>query len=196
MPSAWRKNAQQKNASIIYNEKQSSTTHMQVSQWCLVVIWTLAVCNLFYGYLVESPRPSGADFGSTPKYLWTYLLATAALCFVLNSFVVFRIALSEHFDKYDHLVTSLGVLLYYGLQTQFFPLVRKTLHATDNVLHRRHKRTLLALLYACVLPNIAILIVCLKTRLLLGLQAFCVAHVLLNDALLYGSLFAVLTASE
>lgn len=184
-------NAQQKKCfNIYYNKKEFQRIHMQVSQWCIVVIWTLAVGNLFYGYLVDSPRPSGADFGSTPRYLWTYLLATAGLCFVLNSFVVFRIAFSEHFDKYDHLVTSLSVLLYYGLQTQFFPSVRKTLHTTDDDSRKTQKRRLLLLLYACVLPNIAMLIVCLKTRLLLGLQAYCVAHVLLNDAVLYGSLFA------
>lgn len=149
----------------------------------LLVVTAACQALLWISYAIM--RPTSKDFGNVPTNLHAYLIVTFGLAHVANLAFVTRLALyPEASDDVLRVATGM-VVLYYGMQLAFLPLVRA---ATEHGYSKRYVRILLV---ACVAPMVVLAAMGLQTRdSFLGITGvFPAAHVLLDDALLYGLLF-------
>lgn len=139
---------------------------------------------VLYASAGAGPRDFGRIHSSA---LRAYLLATAALCVAALWGSVLLLLLDPVYadEAASHLAAAACLLVYNGLQVLFLPSVRV---ATEGNGSRWPARALLAL---CTLPVAALVGLAAsfgEAPLVLSTSA-ALAHVVLNDAVLFGFLF-------
>ena len=121
------------------------------------------------------------DFGEVPRQMHAYLIAVGILGYACMMVVTICIS-TRRVDLTDTDVMRVlaCTLLYYGLQFGFLPLVRA-----------RQRVAMRVLLTVAVLPVATIAGIAVRTRVawFAALAIAAAAHVLVNDAILYGYLF-------
>ena len=137
---------------------------------------------LWVSYAMLGLRPT--DFGGVPGGAQAYFLGAALVAYVAN--LVFIGMLAAKGTGAEQNVATACVLVYYVLQVGFIPLVRASQSGACS------PNLVRALLLACVIPIsvLAGLAVRAKRTVLSVLGIVTALHVLVNDAILYGFLFA------
>ncbi len=137
--------------------------------------WIASNVLLWTSYCIQNPKLS--DFGRIKnRNLQMYMLLFASLAYIANFIHVYMLRNSEN-------STSIiaAILLYYLLQTLFIPAVRSK-NATFNVQ--------LLLFLACIPIYFLVRLSATRNKkyeIILG--TFVLAHVFINDFLLFGHLF-------
>ncbi len=139
-----------------------------------IVLWTA------YLYQLQGNNLS-KYWGNVPKSMWFYLLGSAAVAYVLNLYLVTTLSF-RHFDPSLSYSLAAATAMYYIMQMLFLPWVN---HTVNN---RGSRWPVRLLLLVCIVP--------IAITASIGVQrGFYVsaigplAHVVINDALLYGFLF-------
>lgn len=149
----------------------------------LLIITIFINIILWLSYIKD--KLSDSDFGNIKgKYIKLYMLISAGLAYLANLLFIFILISKSDISNLDYKIAILSVLSYYLLQLFFIPLVRYS-QKTNNKLYVR------LLLIICCIPIFALAAISLKYKYLILkiLSFFTLAHVLFNDALLYGFLF-------
>ena len=139
----------------------------------MIHIWTLIVVNLILIGSYFYTGLSTTDFGKTPKYLHGYMLVSALVAYALNLVYVLRFQDASAFQELAIYVAS-----YYLLQLLFIPLVRQ-----------RKRNAVRLLLLICTFPIAAMVSLAKLQRKDVLISTFVLAHVFVNDFLLYSFLF-------
>ena len=151
-------------------------------QVTLVVTAILGNAILLLSYLVTSP--STADFGRVPKSLHLYLLVAALIAYLCHLAFVALLAREQRASDNALYLSAACVAFYCSLQLAFVPLVRRVVAGKSSVWSLR------ALLMLCIIPMVLLAGIGIEvgglTLATLGLIP--AAHVVLNDAIVYGFL--------
>ena len=143
----------------------------------MVVMTSVSLALLLFSYTRTGVR--GSDFGNVPNVLWPYLLLTAAICFACLTAIIAMLYGRRH-EVSDKTFFQVGTSasLYLLLQILFIPAVRSG-----------KKRLVQLLLITCTIPILVLYSSVIMYQDIGGLAAYCVAHVAINDAVMYGALF-------
>tara|TARA_B100000683_G_scaffold253445_1_gene271209 strand:- start:389 stop:856 length:468 start_codon:yes stop_codon:yes gene_type:complete len=155
---------------------------MKPARLTLLCVAIVSNAALLASYLVTGVRAS--DFGNFPRPLWGYALLTASIAYVANLAFVGVAVADPKLSAEDAYIIAACVFLYYALQVFFIPLVRaSTQHAKSRWMAR-------SMLIACVIPMAVVAGIGVRMGRVAGALAIIpAAHVLINDAILYGFLF-------
>lgn len=155
---------------------------MNKARAALLLAALLGHGTLLLSYLITSPSP--ADFGRVPKRLYFYLVAAALVAYICHlAFVALLVSRRSVPDGALYLA-AWCVGLYCALQVAFIPLVRLVVAQKSSVW------TLRTLLILCILPMVVLAGTGIEVggRGLTSLGLIVTAHVVLNDAVVYGFL--------
>ena len=156
---------------------------MQHSKIALLLTTVLLNIMLWLSYVVL--QVSSADFGRLKGASRKYLLYAAASAYICNLAFVGLLLFDKRASPSMTWTATACVAIYYGLQFFFIPTVRAS---TTRGASRNYVRSLLI---ACILPVVVLAGIGLELRrpLLSALGIIVVAHVAINDAILYGYQF-------
>ena len=155
---------------------------MEASRLTLVLTAIVANVALLLSYVVTSP--SEADFGKVPQSLHVYLLVAALVAYVCHLAFVSVLASKRDVADSTFYLAAACVAIYCALQLAFIPLVREVAAGKVSVWAVR------TLLILCILPMVILAGIGVEIggSLLMTLGLIPAAHVVLNDAIVYGFL--------
>ena len=127
----------------------------------------------------------GSLWGRTPKGLRSYLIGSAFIAYIFNLVSVSTLNLEGSGNSSMLLPVLSCLIAYYALQILFVPFVKRTLSG------KMDPNWVRGLLLVCCLPMILLAGISLKQGPLWSalLSIVATAHVVVNDAILYGFLF-------
>lgn len=149
------------------------------------LVATTVVVNLALWSSYAMLKVGRRDFGATPKHLRMYLLVAALVAYAANLAFVGLLCAKDDVPASSIWVATACVAVYYALQLGFVPLVRSSARG------RTAKNWVRALLIACVVPMTVLAGIGVESgsAVVAALGIVAVAHVLINDAVLFGFLF-------
>ena len=121
------------------------------------------------------------DFGNVRSSLRQYMLVSAGLAYACNLAFILLLSLDRRASEGTLAIATACVAIYYALQLLFVPSVRGVARGMSRNFTR-------ALLIACIVPVVVLagLAVRMRSMTLSVLGLLVVAHVTVNDAILYG----------
>lgn len=138
-----------------------------------VALWTA------YSYQLQGTTLS-KFWGNVPKSMWTYLLGAATIAYGLNLYLLAALSF-RGFDPSLSYALAAATAMYYIMQIFFLPWV-------DHAVGNGNRWPVRILLLACIVPIAIIARIGVKEGFRVS-SLFPLAHVVVNDALLYGFLF-------
>ena len=132
-------------------------------------LYIFLITSLFLSYAILGVNMN--DFGDVPSSYHAYMLTTATLAFLANSFHVYLLSRR----KAESRGIKLSIFIYYFLQLFFIPLVRT-----------KNKNLVRILLLICCLPIAYLFMIAKENEKIYALITL--LHVFINDFVLYGYL--------
>ena len=151
----------------------------------VILLITTILVNIILWLSYFKDKLSESDFGQIKsKSLRQYMLICAGLAYLANLLFIFFLISKTDISNLDYKIVIFSILVYYILQLFFISSVRYSINTKNKIFVR-------LLLFTCCIPIFALALISLKYRYLILkiLSFFTLAHVLFNDAILYGFLF-------
>jgi len=151
----------------------------------MTLIISVSILVVSFLLLLLSYAKTGAsrkDFGHVPMSMHPYFMITAFTCFVLLWVAAVTSFVDDSIEDM-RIKIAVCISIYFLLQIGFIPLTRYALKK------EKARIALQALLILCTIPIGVLFVFVFENRFLAIITGICLLHVVLNDAILFGSLF-------
>ena len=162
---------------------------MHGDQIFLLIVLLVTQCALWAGYSIQIDRSANYWGRIGSKHHRSYFLVAAGIAYLMHLIVGgYMVADHDGLEKWHRIAFGVGVVIYYGAQMAFLPMLAKA-NMTGQ------KTGVRALLIACVVPLLATTVaaghfaVVSKTWWVLIFSVLTLLHVAINDAALFGFRF-------
>jgi heme/copper-type cytochrome/quinol oxidase subunit 4 len=148
------------------------------------LVWTTVASNAVLLASYWAMGINTRDFGNVSPTHWSYFLGCAAVAYAALLVAVGLMAATKDADDSDLAIATWSITAYVAMQLAFVPLVRLRMRGGPGWPTR-------ALLIACVIPIALFAGTAVRVggMWLIGLSILAAAHVLINDAVLFGFTF-------